>query len=68
MDSITGITQMGMQLVAGDSRLCAGTGTETSAHGAWQAFASAHATKPATTRTLIDVPDMYGNRRPRSSQ
>lgn len=68
MVSITGYSEMGMQLVAGDARQCVESGRSISATGAW-AFAAAAAdfgTKPAT-RHLTDVP-MNGTRRPRSSQ
>lgn len=67
MDSITGFTQMGSQLVAGVAPVCAFAGRSTATHGAWQAFDAANGTKPAA-RHLIDVPSMYGNRRPRSTQ
>ena len=68
MASITGYTQMGMQLVAGDARQCAGSGRSIAAARAWQGLALApSAAKPAHT-TTFDVPDMHGNRRPRSSQ
>jgi hypothetical protein len=68
MASITGITKMGMQLVAGDSRSCAGSGRSISAYRAWSGFAAtANGTKPAT-QMLVDVPDTHRTRRPRSSQ
>ena len=69
MDPTTGYTQMGMQLVAGDPRPCAGFGL-VSTERAWQASgafaADARATKPAT-RMLIDVPATHRHRRLRSS-
>ena len=69
MASITGYTQMGMQLVAGDARQCAGSGRSIAAARAWQGLALApSAAKPAHTTVTFDVPDMHGNRRPRSSQ
>jgi hypothetical protein len=74
MDDITGITKMGMQLVAGDSRLCAGSGRSISAYRAWSGitthaqadFAAANGTKPAT-RMLVDVPSTQRHRRPRGT-
>jgi hypothetical protein len=67
MVSITGNNEMGMQLVAGDARQCAGSGRSIAAYRAraWQGLALS-AAKPATT--TFDVQDMHARRRPRSSQ
>ncbi|MBA2281622.1 MAG: hypothetical protein M3527_10970 [Actinomycetota bacterium] len=74
MDDITGITQMGMQLVAGDSRPCAGSGRSISASRPWSGttthaqadFAAANGTKPATP-VLVDMPSTQRHRQPRGT-